>query len=201
MANMRLDLRDEAIKPLKNGKTPIVPGNPDQSEIIARIFSSDARKMPPDFAHKTLTEKQKQTIRQWVAEGAKYEGHWVYQPVSRPEVPAAGNAIDAFINARLGREGLKMSPEADRRTLLRRASFDLIGLPPTPEEVADFQNDQSPEAWTKVVDRLLASPHYAEKQAMHWLDAVRYADSAGFHGDNLWPAWPYRDYIEFSAHP
>ena len=201
---MRLDLRDEAVKPLRNGKAPIVPGMPDQSEIITRIFATDTRKMPPDFAHRTLTETQKQTIKRWVAEGAKYEGHWAYQPVRRPEPPRnaaapgetqADNPIDAFIEARLAREGMKLSPEADRRTLLRRASFDLIGLPPTPEEVAAFQNDKSPDAWVKVVDRLLASPHYAEKQAMHWLDAVRYADSAGFHGDNLWPAWPYRDYV------
>ncbi|MES1260839.1 MAG: PSD1 and planctomycete cytochrome C domain-containing protein [Acidobacteriota bacterium] len=199
MAKMRLDVRDEATRPLANGQTPIVPGAPDKSEIVARIFATDARKMPPEFSHKTLTEAQKQTIRKWVAEGAKYEGHWAYQPIRRPALP--GNAapgespVDAFIEARLLREGLKFSPEADRRTLLRRASFDLTGLPPTPEEVAAFQNDQSPAAWAKVVDRLLASPHYAEKQAMHWLDAVRYADSSGFHGDNLWPAWPYRDYV------
>ena len=201
MANFRLDLRDEATKPLRDGKTPIVPGDPEHSEIIARIFATGARAMPPEFAHKTLTEAQKATVKQWVTEGAVYEGHWAYQPVRRPESaaaagnPAAGNPIDAFIEARLAREGLKFSPEADRRTLLRRASFDLTGLPPAPAEVVAFQNDKSPDAWAKVVDRLMASPHYAEKQAMHWLDAVRYADSAGFHGDNLWPAWPYRDYV------
>lgn len=215
MASLRLDLRDEAVKPLRNGKAPIVPGKPDESEIIARIFANGAGKMPPDFAHKTLTDSQKQTIRRWVAEGAPYEGHWAYQPIRRPEPPGLsnaltdrsanglanvpanvpGNAVDAFINARLAREGLNASSEADRRTLLRRASFDLIGLPPTPEELAAFENDKAPNAWEKVIDRLLASPHYAEKQSMHWLDAVRYADSSGFHGDNLWPAWPYRDYV------
>ena len=201
MANFRLDLRDEATKPLRDGKTPIVPGDPEHSEMIARIFATGARAMPPEFAHKTLTEAQKATVKQWVAEGAVYEGHWAYQPVRRPEPaaaagsPIAGNPIDAFIEARLAREGLQFSPEADRRTLLRRASFDLTGLPPAPAEVVAFQNDKSPDAWVKVVDRLMASPHYAEKQAMHWLDAVRYADSAGFHGDNLWPAWPYRDYV------
>jgi len=195
MANMRLDLREEATKPLANGRTPIVPGDPAKSEIVERIFAKDARLMPPDFAHKTLTDAQKDTIRRWVAEGAKYEGHWAYQPVRRPDPPAAGNPIDAFIEGRLAREGLQLSPEADRLTLLRRASFDLTGLPPSPEELAAFANDRSPDAWAKVVDRLLASPHYAEKQAMHWLDAVRYADSAGFHGDNLWPSWPYRDYV------
>ena len=195
MANLRLDLREEATKPLRNGRTPIVPGDADRSEIVTRIFATGGRTMPPEFAHKTLTEAQKQTIKRWVAEGAPYEGHWAYQPVRRPEAPVAGNPIDAFIEARLVREGLKLSPEADRRTLLRRASFDLTGLPPAPAEVAAFQNDKSPNAWVKVVERLLASTPYAEKQAMHWLDAVRYADSAGFHGDNLWPAWPYRDYV------
>lgn len=195
MANMRLDQRDEAVKPLKNGQTPIVPGDPDHSEIITRIFASNARIMPPAFAHRTLTDAQKQTIRRWVAEGAKYEGHWAYQPIRRDNPGASGNPIDAFLEARLKKEGLQFSPEADRRTLLRRASLDLIGLPPTPAEVTAFENDKSPDAWSKIVDRLMSSPHYAERQAMHWLDAVRYADSSGFHGDNLMPAWPYRDYI------
>src|ERR1700760_831265 len=191
MANMRLDLRDEATKPLPNGKTPIVPGHPEQSEIIERIFARDARRMPPDFAHKTLTDAQKDTVRRWVAEGAKYEGHWAYQPVRRPEPPkisGAENPIDAFILARLQQNGLKMSPEADPRTLIRRVSLDLTGLLPTPEETEAFVKDKSPDAYAKLVDRLMASPHYAEKQALYWLDAVRYADSAGFHGDNLWPA-------------
>lgn len=195
MSGLRLDLREEAVRPSRNGKAPIVPGKPEESEIIGRIFATGAGKMPPDFAHKTLTDSQKQTIRRWVAEGAPYEGHWAYQPIRRPEIPGAGNPVDAFIDARLAREGLRALPEADRRTLLRRASFDLIGLPPTPEELAAFENDKAPDAWAKVVERLLISPHYAEKQAMHWLDAVRYADSTGFHGDNLWPAWPYRDYV------
>ena len=195
---MRLDIREEAIKPLKKGVIPIVPGDPEKSAIIQRIFATDARIMPPAFAHKELTEVQKQTIRQWVVEGAVYEGHWAYQPVRRPAVPevaGTANPIDAFIRERLAREGLKPSPEADKRTLLRRVSFDLTGLPPTPQEMDAFLNDASPNAYTKVVDRLLASPRYAEQRAMHWLDAVRYGDSAGFHGDNLWPAWPYRDYV------
>src|SRR5262249_13342766 len=105
------------------------------------------------------------------------------------------NPIDAFIQDRLAREGLQPSPEADRRTLLRRVTLDLTGLTPTPEEMDAFLKDNSAEAYEKVVDRLLASPGYAEKQTMHWLDAVRYGDSSGFHGDNLWPAWPYRDYV------
>ena len=199
MANLRLDIRDEALQPMKDGTVPIVPGDPDKSGIVQRVFAtSAAKRMPPQFAHKDLTEKQKQTIRQWVAEGAVYEGHWAYSQLNRPavpQVPGATNPIDAFIQDRLAKEGLKPSPEADRRTLIRRVTLDLTGLPPTPEEVRAFEHDRSANAYEKQVDRLLASPRYAEQQAMHWLDAVRYADSCGFHGDNIFPAWPYRDYV------
>ena len=203
MAGMRLDRREEALKTTASGAVPIVPGEPDKSAIVQRIFAADpARRMPPKYAEKVLTDAQKETIRRWVAEGAVYEGHWAYQPVKRPivpDVPGAKapirNPIDNFIQARLAREQLTPSPEADRRTLLRRVTLDLTGIPPTPEDAAAFLNDQSPDAYEKLVDRLLASPRYAEMQAMHWLDAVRFADSAGFHGDNLWPIWPYRDYV------
>jgi hypothetical protein len=192
MAGMRLDIRDEALKPTARGATPIVPGNPDKSAIIQRIFAADARIMPPAAIHKPLTEVQKNTIRRWIAEGAQYEGHWAYQPVRRTVVPAGVNPIDHFIRERLASEGLKPSPEADRRTLIRRVTLDLTGLPPTPEDVAAFVKSGD---YAKVVDRLLSSPRYAEQQAMHWLDAVRYADTCGFHGDNAFPAWPYRDYV------
>ncbi len=201
---LRLDIREEATKKTKSGVIPIAPGKPEESEIIRRIFASEEYElMPPKEAHKELTSKQKELIRRWVAEGAKYEGHWAYQPVRRPAVPEISehgsapirNPTDAFIQARLAKEGLQPSPEADRRTLIRRVSLDLTGIPPTPEEVAAFVRDRSPEAYEKLVDRLLASPRYAEKQAMHWLDAVRYADTSGFHGDNAFPAWPYRDYV------
>lgn len=203
MAGLRLDIREEAIKPTRTKVIPIVPGKPEESAIIDRIFSKNpAKLMPPKYAHKELSEAQKETIRRWVAEGAEYEGHWAYAPVKRPPVPALQqakapihNPIDAFVQARLAKEGLTPAPEADRRTLLRRVSLDLTGLPPTPREVEEFLNDPSPDAYEKVVDRLLASPRYAEKQAMHWLDAVRYADTCGFHGDNPIPAWPYRDYV------
>ncbi len=197
MAGLRLDLREQALKPNRKGLAPIVPGDPEGSAIIQRVFASDStRVMPPKYAHKDLTTAQKQTLRQWVAEGARYEGHWAYEPVSRPAVPeGAAHPIDAFIRVRLAREGLKPSPEAARRTLIRRISLDLTGLPPAPSEVDAFLQDSSPDAYEKVVDRLLASPRYAEKQALHWLDAVRYADTCGFHGDNPIPAWPYRDYV------
>src|SRR5215472_14039668 len=190
MAGMRLDIRDEALKPLRDGNVPIVPGDPGKSAIVQRVFAEGARVMPPPYIHKELSSAQKTTIRQWVAEGAKYEGHWAYQPVQRvtpPTVPGVTNPIDAFIGSRLAREGLHPSPEADRRTLIRRVTFDLTGLPPTPEETAAFEKDRSPDAYEKLVDRLLASPRYAEQQAMHWLDFVRYADTCGFHGDNALP--------------
>jgi len=201
MAGMRLDLREEATKPLPDGRIPIAPGDPSKSEIIQRIFRPDASVMPPPSAHKPLTEAQKETIRQWVLQGAVYEGHWAYQPVKRPQTPRiAGarsifNPIDSFIQDRLAREGLPPSGPADKRTLLRRVTFDLTGLPPTPEEMRAFLADPSPNAYEKVVDRLLSSPRYAEQQTMHWLDAVRYADTCGFHGDNPIPAWPYSDYV------
>ena len=200
-AGMRLDIREEATRPTRAGRIPIVPGDPDKSEIIKRVFADGATVMPPRAAHKELTQAQKDTIRRWVAEGAVYEGHWAYQPVTRPAVPAVADAsrienpIDRFIQDRLRREGLTPAHKADKRTLLRRATLDLTGLPPTPDEMRAFLADGTPDAYEKVVDRLLSSPQYAEQRTIRWLDAVRYADTAGFHGDNPIPAWPYRDYV------
>lgn len=196
LAGFRLDLRAEAIKPLKDGAIPIVPGDPEHSAIIQRIFApTAARRMPPQYAHKELTDQQKDLLRRWVAEGAVYQGHWAYRQVQRPTTPAGVNPIDFFIQARLTQAGLTPAPEADRRTLIRRVTLDLTGLIPSPTEVQAFENDHSLQAYEHVVDRLLGSPHYAEQRAMHWLDAVRYADTCGFHGDNIFPAWPYRDYV------
>lgn len=194
MANLRLDLRDEALKPNRRGESPIVPGDPAKSLIVQRVFAdSPARLMPPASAHKTLTPEQKDKIRRWVAEGAVYEGHWAYQPVKRPEVPKGyAHPIDAFVRTRLAQEGIAPAPPADPRTLLRRLYLDLTGLPPTPQQAKEFYENRNYE---KVVDQLLASDRYAERQAMFWLDAVRYADTCGFHGDNPFPAWPYRDYV------
>jgi cytochrome c553 len=199
MAGMRLDIREEALKPKAHG-TPIVPGDPANSEVVQRIFASDGRIMPPAYANKELTAEQKDTIRRWIAEGAKYEGHWAYQPITRPNVPAVGgskvlNPIDAFIQARLEKEGLKPSEEADRRILIRRVTLDLTGLAPEPAQVEAFLRDRSPDAFEKVVDRLLDSQAYAEHESVGWLDAVRYADTAGYHSDGDRPAWPYRDYV------
>ena len=203
MMNLRLDVREQAIAKTATGATPIVPGKPEESAIIARIFSKDpARLMPPSHSHKKLNEDQKQLIRRWVAEGARYEGHWAFQQLVRSAVPESTgglapvrNPIDSFVQHRLIKEGLTPAEEADRRTLIRRLSLDLTGLPPAPKEVKAFLSDSDPHAYEKVVDRLLASPSYAEKQAMYWLDAVRYADTNGFHGDNPALNWPYRDYV------
>ena len=199
MAGMRLDIREEALKPKAHG-TPIIPGDPANSEVVQRIFASDGRIMPPASVHKELTAEQKDLIRRWIAEGAKYEGHWAYQPVTRPNVPAVSgakvlNPIDAFVQARLAKEGIKPSEEADRRILIRRVTLDLAGLAPEPAAVEAFIRDRSPDAFEKVVDRLLDSPAYAEHEAVGWLDAVRYADTAGYHSDGDRPAWPYRDYV------
>lgn len=200
MMDLRLDVREEALKKTKTGVVPIVPGDPDASAIVQRVFATNARVMPPRAAHKELSPRQKELIRQWVAEGAEYEGHWSYTPVRRPEPPAVERAtlrtpIDNFIQSRLKQEGLPVSPEADKRTLLRRVTLDLTGLPPTAAETAAFLADASPVAYERAVDRLLASPRHAERQAQLWLDAVRYADTCGFHGDNPLPAWPYRDWV------
>ena len=199
MANMRLDVREEALKPKTRG-TPIIPGDPENSEVVQRIFATDGRIMPPASAHKELSTAQKDVIRRWIAEGARYEGHWAYQSVTRPSVPVVSgatvrNPIDAFIQARLAQEGLKPSSEADRRILIRRVTLDLTGLAPKAADVEAFLRDRSPDAYEKLVDRLLASTAYAEHQAVGWLDAVRYADTAGYHSDGDRPAWPYRDYV------
>ena len=199
---LRLDIRDEALKPTKSGVTPIVPGDPEKSAIVQRIFATNRGEvMPPMHAHKELTAAQKETIRRWVAEGAVYEGHWAYQPVQRPRGSNVQAQRAAILSMRSFRTGLrardlKPSPEADRRTLLRRVSLDLTGIPPTPDEMARLPQRHSRRTPTSsVVDRLLASPRYAEMQAMRWLDAVRYADSAASTATILWPAWPYRDYV------
>ena len=197
MANFRLDIRAEALKPLKDGAIPITPGDPEHSAIVERVLSPNpAKRMPPQYAHKELTDVQKQLIHRWVAEGAVYEGHWAYMPVTRPTVPAtATNPIDFFVQNRVHAAGLDLSAEAERAVLIRRVTLDLTGLLPSPAEVSSFESDRSPTAYEKVVDRLLASPRYAEQRTMHWLDAVRYADTCGFHGDNIVPAWPFRDYV------
>jgi hypothetical protein len=192
-AGMRLDVRDAALVATDGGVVPIVPGDPDSSEIIKRIFDEDDP-MPPESAHKPLTDAQKELFRRWVAEGAVYEPHWAYAPLTRPALPAAATAkhpIDAFIEAKLAAKGLSPSPEAAQPVLERRLSLDLTGLPPEaalPKGVAHPAGDA-------IVDALLASPHFGERMAVWWLDIARYADTVGFHGDQNQRIFPYRDYV------
>ncbi|MBI1369844.1 MAG: DUF1553 domain-containing protein [Planctomycetes bacterium] len=200
--DVRLDLRDVATKPNKHGHIAIVPGDPDKSELIHRIFAADEKKrMPPPEAHKALDPQEQQLLREWIAQGAEYEPHWAYTELHRPAPPNASetqwviNPIDQFIAARREAAGVEPSPSADRITLIRRLSFDLTGLPPTPAEVDAFVGDSSANAYEKVVDRLLASPRFGERMAVYWLDLVRYADTVGYHGDQDISQSPYRDYV------
>jgi hypothetical protein len=195
-ASLRLDIRDEAIKPADSGRIPINPGKPDGSGVINRIFSPKAdRVMPPPENGKTLTAEQKQTLRRWIAEGAEYQPHWAFIPPRRPTVPGIGNPIDAFVEAKRKAAGLIASPEADRVTLIRRLTLDLTGLPPTPKEVDDYLADQKPGAYERVVERLLNSQNYGERMALEWLDVARYADTHGYHLDSGRDMWRWRDWV------
>ena len=151
--------------------------------------------MPPADSHKQLTATQKELLKRWVAEGAEYQTHWAYVPPVKATIPTGANGVDFLVQKRLKEIGLKPSAEADRRTLARRLYFDLLGLPPKPEEVDAFVNDKSPDAYAKLVERLLASPHYGERMAIGWLDVVRYADTIGYHSDTPRNVFPYRDYV------
>jgi hypothetical protein len=201
-SKLRLDSRQTAIGPAKSGKTAIVPGHPESSELVRRVFSNDPDEvMPPSSTKVTLSDAQKSLLRQWISEGAAYKVHWAFvAPVQAP-VPAvaragwARNPIDHFIQARLEADGLEPSPEADKYTLIRRVYLDLIGLPPTPAEADAFAHDPSPDAYEKLVDRLLANPHYGERWARRWLDLARYADTNGFEKDRVRSIWPYRDWV------
>src|SRR5688572_12464410 len=202
-AGLRLDQRETAVKPAESGATAIVPGQPQESEILKRLRATDPDDvMPPAKLHKTVTPAQIATIERWIAEGAEYQGHWAFLKPERPEAPAVvskdalvRNPIDQFILARLAKEGLKPAHEAEKATLIRRAALDLTGIPPTPREVDAFVADASPNAYEKVVDRLLASPRYGERMAIEWLDFARYADSNGFQSDTSRQMWPWRDWV------
>ena len=196
-AQLRLDVREDALKPAKSGSPAIVPGQPTQSALVTRIQTIDpADQMPPAKSHKSLTDEQKSLLTQWIAEGAEYQAHWAYLPVTRPPLdPAAGHPIDALVSARQRELGLHPAAQADRRTLARRLYADLHGLPAPPAAVEAFQQDQAPDAYEKLVDRLLAEPAYGERMAVWWLDLVRYADSAGYHSDKGRNVSPFRDYV------
>ena len=190
-AKLRLDVRDEALK-----KEAFIPGKPDESALVERILTTDDDDlMPPADSHKKLTASQKEILRRWVAQGAAYQQHWSYEKPVKAVIPAGGNGIDVLVQKRLTEKSLKPSPEADRRTLIRRIYVDLLGLPPTSEEVTAFVNDTAPDAYTKLVDRVLKNPHYGERMAIGWLDVVRFADTIGYHSDNPHNVWPYRDWV------
>jgi hypothetical protein len=196
-AHLRLDQRDAAVK-----AEAFVPGKPEESELVHRIFSTNKReRMPPASNKKELTAAQKDLLRRWIAAGAEYQPHWSLIAPQRPPLPDVKNAawvrnpIDRFILARLEKAGLKPAPEADRRTLARRLGLDLTGLPPEPAEVEAFVNDRAPDAYERFVDHLLRSPHWGEHRARYWLDAARYADSHGIHFDNFREMWSYRDWV------
>lgn len=202
-AGLRLDQRDGALKEAESGAVAIIPGDPDRSELLVRITSGDADlHMPPEKSGKVLTADQIATIKRWIAEGGEYEGHWAFEPPTSPAIPAINtegvrliNPIDNFVIARLQKHGLKQSPEAHRVALIRRVSLDLTGLPPTPAEVDAFVNDKTSDAYEKLIDRLMASPHYGERMAISWLDNARYADSNGYQTDSSREMWAWRDWV------
>jgi len=196
-ADLRLDLEHSA------KENAIVAGHPEKSELLRRLTTADPdERMPPPDTGKTLTAAQIQLIREWIQDGAKFEGHWSFEPISNPSLPEvkdpATSDIDRFVVARLETSGLKLSPAISRQQLIRRAAFDLIGLPPTWDEVTAFVNDDSPQAYEKVIDRLLESPRYGERWGRHWLDIARYADTLGGSaiGFTKFPfSYTYRDYV------
>lgn len=203
-AGLALHTPELAYAELKNkaGKFAIVPGDLDNSEVWRRIISSNTEVvMPPPESHLSLSADEKELIRRWIEQGAEYKPHWAFSAPEMPPIPEVEemdwvrNPIDQFVLSELQQRGMTHSPEAERGALLRRLSFDLTGLPPTPEELLAFENDDSGDAYEKVVDRLLASPHYGERMAIDWLDLSRYADSHGYQDDRPRTMWPWRDWV------
>jgi mono/diheme cytochrome c family protein len=205
-AGLRLDRGEFAFAPHQDSHEKygpaIIPGNPDKSPLVHRIEAKNAKdRMPPPEAHKTLKPEQIALLREWVKQGAQYEELWSFLPPKHQAIPAVThgewvrNAIDNFVLAQLEKGGLTPSPEADRRSLIRRVTYDLTGLPPTPEEVEAFVADSAPDAYEKVVEQLLSSPRYGEHRAHYWLDVARYGDTHGLHLDNFRSIWAYRDYV------
>ncbi len=201
-AGLRLDKEGEATSVLPSGETAIIPGNPDASALMKRILSDDPEEqMPPPETGKSLSAKERDLLRQWIAQGAPWEAHWAFIPPALPAAPPVRdgiwprNPIDNFVLARLEAEDIAPSPEADRYTLIRRLSLDLTGLPPSPAEVDAFVKDPDPNAYGALVERLLASPRYGEHRARYWLDLARYADTNGYAADIERTMWRYRDWV------
>ncbi len=196
-ADLRLDTREGLFSEIDE-IFPVVPGRPEKSELLIRVRSKDRDEvMPPPKAHKVVKPEEIALLEEWIKQGAEFQGHWSFVAPVKPPVPAVENvgAIDAFIRAGLAPKGLAPSRDASREVLIRRVTFDLTGLPPTLAEVDAFLADTTPDAYVKVVARLLASPHYGEHMARHWLDVARYGDTHGLHLDNERSMWPYRDWV------
>lgn len=200
-AGLRLDGRDGAIRKLDSGELAVMPGHPEQSALLKRVTAADAgERMPPKGEPLSATEVQH--LRRWIAAGAPWPQHWAYRPIEPDAVPAklegaeARTPIDGFIQERLRQAGLNPSPEAEARTLIRRLYFDLLGLSPLPGDYAAYESDTNPDAYERIVDRLLASPHHGERAARHWMDLVHFAETHGHDQDRFREhAWPYRDYL------
>lgn len=201
-ADLRLDRAEEAMAEQMSGLRAIVPGDLENSELIRRISTEEEwERMPPADSELSLSPDEIETLQTWILQGAEYAPHWSFVKPARPKLPRLDNSrwcknpIDHFIVRRLRQEGIQPSPEADKRTLIRRVSFDLNGLPPTIEEVNAFLADDQPDAYERLVDRLLGSTRYGERMAMYWLDLARYADSDGYEKDGHREMWPYRDWV------
>ncbi|XZE43972.1 PSD1 and planctomycete cytochrome C domain-containing protein [Pirellulaceae bacterium SH467] len=189
-ADLRLDRAEDALQ------KSIVPGDAKASELVARIFSEEAdEKMPPPASHKTLTAAQKDLLKRWVEQGAVYQKHWAYEPPRKSSIPPSIHPIDHLVNQKLSEQNIAPGKFADRRTLIRRLYFDLLGYPPSADQVKVFVEDEAPNAYEQLVDSILNSPHFGERMAIGWLDVVRFADTIGYHSDNPRNIWPYRDYV------
>ena len=201
-AELRLDVEAGA-KLVKEGKSAVVPGKSGESELVRRILSTDPDEMmPPPASQRKLTAGQKELLKKWIDDGAVWGKHWAFEKLASPPVQVSAKfggqtngPIDGFLFSRLEKENLAPSPEAPRHTLIRRTSLDLTGLPPTPETVDAFAADQAPDAYERLIDRLLASPEFGERMSWEWLEAARYADSNGYQGDGERTMWPWRDWV------
>lgn len=195
-AKLRLDTREGVLTNL-GGYAAVKPGSPGESELFARISSDDPEeRMPPPDSNRNLSEKEVDLLKQWIADGAKWKGHWTFEPIVRPTVAdKERHPIDVLVDARLKQEDLKANPPANRETLIRRLKLDLTGLPPTAEQIESFLGDEKPGAWERLVERTLQSTAYGERMAWDWLEAARYADTNGYQGDGERTMWPWRDWV------
>ena len=200
-ADLRLDLSEGVLKDL-GGYSAVIPGKPEDSELVFRLYSDDKDElMPPPESGKRLNNRQKKILEDWIRQGAEYEEHWSFLPIAKPEIPASlsksksSHPVDRFLAQRIEKEPFQFSKQTDKITLLRRLYFDLVGMPPTTDEAESFLQDQSNEAYTKLIDRLLSDKRFGERMAVHWLDLVRYSDTIGYHSDNFMEVSAYRDYV------